>query len=304
MQLNQDTVKASSGNGLGALDLVLASWARRKEIDYRYQQDNMLMDKQHQFNLERDNNRAHQQMLVNGTSAVFQSHFDNLLEANKHGNSMERIGEQGNQTRLNTKESGHQARLTAGYKFKKDSALKEQVHGQNTEMERLKAGNEIGRMSDEALYKQQNEDQQSGNRIKLEREKGKTARKNEKHRVQTGIQGMRDLTSGLAENYDNPSTGISPLVANSGSLQNIGNSLREHPFLKANPNAGGGSAASGAPLAPQTGGPGDPDSAGNATVTPPKVKKTRTPRVKKVSTGGGLTEVRNSNIETGTRGGA
>lgn len=276
MQLNQDTVKASSNNGVGALNLVLANWARRKEIDYRYQQDNVLMDKQHQYNLERDSNRAHQQMLVNGTSAVFQSHFDNILEATKHGNSMERIGEQGNQTRQNTKESGHQARLTAGYKHKKDSALKEQVHGQNTEMERLKAGNEIARMSDEAVYSQQNEDRQSGNKIKLEREKGKQTRRNEKHRVQTGVQGMRDLTSGLAENYDNPSTGISPLVSNSGNLQNVGNNLKAHPFLKPNPKLGGGT-----PLAPSPGGPSNPDSSGEATVTPPKVKEPKVPKINK-----------------------
>lgn len=273
-QVNQNIVQASSGNGMDVLGSILNGWQRRKEIDFRYQRENQLMDKQHQMNLERDTHRAMQQTIATGTSAVIQSHFDNILEGNKHGNSMERIGEQGNQTRLNSKESGHQDRLTAGYKNKKDSALKAQVHGQNTEMERLKAGNEIGRMSDENLYKQQNEDQQSGNKIKLEREKGKQVRKNQKNVIQTGVQGMRDLSSGLAENHADPSTGISPLVSNPNGLQNIGNSLREHPFLKSNPNAGGGT-----PLAPSPGGPGGPDSSGEATVTGPKVRKPRVPKV-------------------------
>lgn len=274
---SRNVVQAGSGNGMDVLAPIIAGWQRRKEIDFRFSRENELMAKQHEFNIERDNNRAHQQMLVNGTSAVFQSHFDNLLESNKHGFAMERIGEQGNQTRLSTKESGHQARLTAGYKNKKDSALKTQVHNQNTEMEQLKAGNEIGRMSDEALYKQQNEDQQSGNKIKLEREKGKQTRKNQKNTIQTGVQGMRDISSGLAENYEDSSTGISPLVSNPGGLQNIGNSLREHPFLKPNPNAGGA-----APLAPSPGGPGSSDDSGEATVTGPKIKK---PTIKKTGTG-------------------
>jgi len=259
MSNRPNVVQAGSGNGANILGGLLNVWQRKKNMDYRYSRESELMQKQHELGMERDTHRAMQQTIATGAGAVINSHFDNILESTKNKNKLEQLGEEGTQDRLTSA----------------------QGHDQDTEMERLKAGNEIGRMSDENLYKQDFEDKQSGNRIKLEREKGKTTRRNEKHRVQTGVQAMRDLTSGLAENYDDPSTGISPLVANSGNLQNIGNALKSHPFLKPNPNAGNGNATGGAPLAPQTGGPVDPDSAGSATVTPAKVKKPRVPKVKK-----------------------
>ena len=275
----RNVVQASSGGGLGDLLYpILRGWQRRKEIDFRFSRENEIMDKQHAMNLERDTHRSRESMLAQGTVAAIQSNFDNLLETNKHGNKIEQIGASGSEDRLTLKESGAQDRRTIGHKFKKESALKAQVHAQDTEMERLEAGNEIGRMSDENLYKQQSEDQQSGNKIKLERERGKQARRNQKNTIQTGVQGMRDISSGLAENYEDPSTGISPLVSNPGGLQNIGNSLREHPFLKPNPNAGGA-----APLAPSPGGPGGSDDSGEATVTGPKIKK---PKIKRTGTGG------------------
>jgi hypothetical protein len=259
MSRKPNVVQAGGGNGMNVLGGLLNTWARKKDIDYRWGRESELLQKQHDLGMERDTHRAMQNTIAAGAGSVISSHFDNILESTKNKNKLEQLGEEGNQDRLTSA----------------------QGHGQATEMERLKAGNEIGRMSDEALYRQQNEDQVSGNRIKLEREKGKTTRKNEKHRVQTGIQGMRDLTSGLAENYEDPSTGISPLVSNSGNLQNIGNSLKNHPYMKANPNLGNGNATGGAPLAPQTGGPVDPDSAGSATVTPAEVKKPRVPKIKK-----------------------
>lgn len=271
-----NVVQASSGNGANALGAILNTWQRKKNIDYRYSRDNELLTRQHELGMERDTHKAMQSTIAAGTSAVINSHFDNLLETNRSANKIEQIGASGNEDRLTIKAGGKEDRRTIGHKAKKESGLKAQVHAQDTEMERLKAGNEIARMSDEALYKEKNEDQVSGNRVKLEREKGKTTRRNEKHRVQTGIQGMRDLTSGLAENYDDPSTGISPLVANSGNLQNVGNALREHPFLKANPKT-----TTAAPIAPSTGTNTGGDDSGNATVTPAKVKKPRVPKIKK-----------------------
>jgi hypothetical protein len=279
MNRQPNVVQAGSGNGMDVLGGLLNTWARKKDIDYRWSRDNQLLEKQHELGMERDTHKAMQSTIANGASAVINSHFDNLLETNRSANKMEQIGETGNQTRLNIKEGGAQDRRTIGHKAKKDSALKTQVHGQNTEMERLKAGNEIGRMADENLYRESLEDKQSGNKIKLEREKGKQTRNTEKSSVKTGIQGMRDLSSGLAENYEDPSTGISPLVANSGSLQNIGNSLRDHPYMKANPKT-----STAAPMAPKTGSNTGGDDSGSATVTAPKVKKPRAPRVKKTGT--------------------
>jgi hypothetical protein len=281
MSRKPNVVQAGGGNGMNVLGGLLNTWARKKDIDYRWGRESELLQKQHDLGMERDTHRAMQQTIASGTSAVINSHFDNLLESNRHGNKLEQIGEEGNQTRETIKVKGKDDRRTFTHRGKQDRLTSAQGHDQDTEMERLKAGNEIGRMSDEALYKSQNEDQVSGNRIKLEREKGRQTRNTERHRVQTGVQGMRDLTSGLAENYDDPSTGISPLVSNSGNLQNIGNSLKNHPYMKANPNLGNGNATGGAPLAPQTGGPVDPDSAGSATVTPAEVKKPRVPKIKK-----------------------
>jgi hypothetical protein len=229
--------------------------------------------------MERDTHKAMQSTIAAGTSAVINSHFDNLLETNRSANKIEQIGASGNEDRLTVKESGAQDRRTIGHKAKKESGLKAQVHAQDTEMERFKAGNEIGRMADESIYKQQGEDQQSGNKIKLERERGKQTRANQKNTVQTGVQGMRDISTGLAENYEDSSKGISPLVSNPGGLQNIGNSLRDHPYLKPNPKT-----TAAAPLAPNTGSNTGGDDSGSATVTAPKVKKPRAPRIKKTGT--------------------
>ena len=268
--LNQNIVQASNGGGANVLGSLLNTWQRKKNMDYRYSRENELLTRQHELGTERDRTRMMNNIMAEGTGAAINSHFNNILETNKNANKLGQIEATGGQDRLTIKEGGFQDRRTLTHKTKKESGLKAQVHTQDTEMERLKAGNEIGRMSDEAFYKKSNEDQQSGNRVKLEREKGRQARATQKNTVQTGVQGMRDISSGLAQNYDDPSTGISPLVSNPGGLQNIGNSLREHPFLKANPKI--------APIASNIGDNTGADDAGDAGVTPPKIVE---PKVKR-----------------------
>lgn len=270
--LNQNVVQASNGGGANVLGSLLNVWQRKKNMDYRYSRENELLTRQHELGTERDRTRMMNNIMAEGTGAAINSHFNNILETNKNANKMGQIEATGGQDRLTLKEGGFQDRRTVTHKAKKESAIKAQVHTQDTEMERLKAGNEIGRMSDEALYKGQNEEQVSGNRVKLEREKGRQARATQKNLVQTGVQGMRDISKDLYDNYNDPSVGTSPLVSGPDRIQNIGNNLGDHPFLNPNPNL------KVAPIASNIGDNTGADDAGDAGVTPPKIVE---PKVKR-----------------------
>jgi len=255
MSRRPNVVQAGGGNGMDVLGSIIGGWQRRKEIDFRYSRENELMKAQHDLNMERDTHRAKQQVIAQGTGALFQNHFDTLLEGTKSGHKLEQINATGEQDRTTLKESGKQDRRTFTHRGKQDRLTSAQEHGQAVEQENVR----------------------SGNKVTQTREQGRQDRTTITHQGKRSVKGMEDISKGLYDNAEDNSKGISPLVAGPSSLQNIGPLLRDHPLLSGKPS-------SKAPSEPAVGNPSGPDASGSATVTPPKVKKPRAPRVKKTGT--------------------
>jgi hypothetical protein len=239
---------------MDVLGSIIGGWQRKKELDFRYSRENDLMTRQHELNMERDTHRAQQQAIAQGTGSVIQSHFDNLLETTKNDNRLEQIGETGNQDRLTLKEGGKQDRRTFTHRGKQDRLT----------------------MADKDFYETGQKNLDSDNKIKQTREAGSQERRTITHTGKRNIKDMRTISSDLNANVQDTSTGISPLVAGPSSLQNIGPLLRDHPLLNGQSTK--------TPSEPSVGNPGGPDASGEATVTAPKVKKPRAPRVKKTGT--------------------
>jgi len=106
---NQNVVQAGSGNGFNPLGMVLRSWQRKKEIDYRFGHENELMTRQHELAMERDKNRTMNDIMAAGTIGVFNSHFDMVKDTRQHGQKIDQIKQQGRQTRLTETHKGKRA---------------------------------------------------------------------------------------------------------------------------------------------------------------------------------------------------
>jgi hypothetical protein len=254
MSRRPNVVQAGGGNGMDVLGSIIGGWQRKKELDFRYSRENDLMTRQHELNMERDTHRAKQQAIAQGTGAAIQTHFDTMLEGTKSAHKLEQIDASGNQERLTVKESGKQDRRTFTHRGKQDRLT----------------------MADKDTYETGQKTLDSDNKIKQTRESGSQERRTITHTGKRNITDMRTLSKDLDANAKDTSTGISPLVAGPGSLQNIGPLLRDHPLLNGK--------SSSTPAAPAVGNPSGPDSSGEATVTAPKVKKPRAPRAKKTGT--------------------
>jgi hypothetical protein len=254
MNRQPNVVQAGSGNGANILGGLLNTWQRKKNMDYRYSRENELLTRQHELGMERDTHKAMQSTIAAGTSAVINSHFDNILESNKHGNKLEQIGEEGNQTRETIKVKGKDDRRTFTHRGKQDRITSAQKSAEALDLENTS----------------------SANKVTQTREAGSQDRRTITHQGKRDLKGMRDLSRDLYDNAGDNSVGVSPLVAGPGALQNIGPSLANHPLLTGNRTT--------APIAPKKGSNTGGDDSGNATVTPAKVKKPRAPRVKKTGT--------------------
>jgi hypothetical protein len=238
-------------NVLGGL---LNTWQRKKDIDYRWGRDSELIQKQHELGMERDTHKAMQSTISAGASAVINSHFDNLLETNRSNNKIAQIGESGNQDRETAKVVGSQDRRTFTHRGKQDRLTSAQKSAEALDLENTS----------------------SANKVTQTREAGKEERRTITHQGKRDLKGMRDLSRDLYDNAGDNSVGVSPLVAGPGSLQNIGPLLKDHPLLTGKRTT--------TPIAPKTGSNTGGDDSGNATVTAPKVKKPRVPKVKKTGT--------------------
>jgi hypothetical protein len=255
MSRQPNVVQAGSGNGANILGGLLNNWQRKKNMDYRYSRENELLTRQHELGMERDTHKAMQSTIAAGTSAVINSHFDNILETNRSNNKITQIGESGNQDRETAKVVGSQDRRTFTHRGKQDRLTSAQKSAEALDLENTS----------------------SANKVTQTREAGSQDRRTITHQGKRDLKGMRDLSRDLYDNAGDNSVGVSPLVAGPGALQNIGPLLKDHPLL----NGNGGQAA---PMAPKTGSNTGGDDSGNATVTAPKVKKPRAPRVKKTGT--------------------
>lgn len=252
MSRRPNVVQASSGGGMDVLGNIIYGWQRRKEIDFRYSRENELMTRQHELNMERDTHRAQQQAIAQGTGAAIESHFNTMLEGTRNQHKLEQIGASGDQDRLTLKEGGKQDRRTFTHRGKQDRLT----------------------MADKDTYETGQKNLESDNKIKQTREAGSQERRTITHTGKRNVRGMQDITKNLYENAQDPSTGISPLVAGPDSLQNIGPHLGNNGIIT-------GEFKKTTPAEPSIGNPGGPDASGEATVTGPKIKK---PRVKKTGT--------------------
>lgn len=214
------------------------------------------------------------------------------------------------------------------YRWGRDNQLLERQHELATERDRTKTMNNVIASGTSAAisnyFDTTLENTKSGNKITQTKEAGRQERLSETHRSKRAHTDAVKFTKGLYENSLDYSKGISPAV--SINMQNVGNLLGGHPSLGLNRNTGAGeNPATGgkgrgkgrgkgkgkpAPLPPQVGTDATPDKGwgqpelpfgdpGSPSVTGPKIKK---PSAKKVSTGGGVTEIRNPKNETGRRG--
>jgi hypothetical protein len=111
--LQQNVVQASSGGGGGfnPLNMALRTWARRKEIDYRFGKEDALMTRQHELGMERDTHKAKQSVIAAGSSAAISSYFDGVLEDKKGGNKIKQTKEAGRQDRLTRTQRGNRDRI-------------------------------------------------------------------------------------------------------------------------------------------------------------------------------------------------
>lgn len=107
--LNQNVTQAGSGSGFNPLGMVLRSWQRKKETDYRFGKENELMTRQHELGMERDTHRAKQSVIATGASSAISSYFDTNLENTKSGNRIKLAKEQGRQERTTTTHRGKRA---------------------------------------------------------------------------------------------------------------------------------------------------------------------------------------------------
>ena len=257
MSRRPNVVQAGSGSGMNVLGGLLNTWQRKKDIDYRWGRDSELIQKQHELGMERDTHKAMQSTISAGASAVINSHFDNLLETNRSANKMAQIGESGNQERETAKVVGSQDRRTFTHRGKQDRLTSAQKSAEALDLENTS----------------------SANKVTQTREAGSQERRTITHQGKRDLKGMRDLSRDLYDNASDNSVGVSPLVAGPGALQNIGPLLKDHPLLSGNVKT-----TTAAPIAPKTGTNTGGDDSGNATVTAPKVKKPRVPKVKKTGT--------------------
>lgn len=107
--LNQNVTQAGSGSGFNPLGMVLRSWQRKKETDYRFGKEDELMTRQHELGKERDTHRAMQSVIASGSSAAINSYFDTTLENTKSGNKITQIKETGRQGRITETHRGKRA---------------------------------------------------------------------------------------------------------------------------------------------------------------------------------------------------
>lgn len=107
--LNQNVTQAGSGGGLSPLNMILRSWQRKKEIDYRFGKEDELMTRQHELGKERDTHRAMQSVIAQGAGSAINSYFDTSLENTKSGNRIKETKEKGRQDRISTTHRGKRA---------------------------------------------------------------------------------------------------------------------------------------------------------------------------------------------------
>jgi hypothetical protein len=121
-------------------------------------------------------------------------------------------------------------------------------HHYNTAMEGVKTAeldkrntrqNELDTQLEQAKHLQAKEriDLKTSGDVKVAQKTAAAARATKKHASVTDLNSMKALSAGLYENSKDPSTGVSPLVAGPGQLQNIGNALKGHPLLNFDANS-------------------------------------------------------------------
>ena len=236
--------------------------------------------------------------------------------------------------------SNWQRKKDIDYRWGRDNQIMERAHELRMERDRVGTMNDILSEGTKGAFKSHfdelRDNRVHGQKIGQIQEESNQERQTREHKDNQDLSLAQAITKGLYENSLDYSKGISPAV--SINMQNIGPHLAGHPSLGVpakdkktnageNPAADAGTPATGgkkpkvkvAPIAPKTGTAakadkgfaqaelpfennqlelpfGDPQ-----TGTSVKKASTRKPRAKKVSTGGGLTEIRNPNIETGSR---
>jgi hypothetical protein len=107
--MNQNVTQAGSGAGFNPLGMVLRSWQRKKEIDYRFGKEGDLLLQQHELGKERDTHRAMTNVIADGSSKAISNYFDTTLENTKSGNKIKQTKESGRQERITTTHKGKRA---------------------------------------------------------------------------------------------------------------------------------------------------------------------------------------------------
>jgi len=280
--MNQNVTQAGSGGANDLVSMVLQQWQRKKDIDYRWGRDNQILDRKHELNLERDRVGMMNDIMAEGTKGAFKSYYDELKDNRVHGQKIGQIQEEANQTRLTREHKDDQdislgERLTRGlYENSQDPS---KGTSPLTSINMQNVGPLLG-----------------GNPLLGVPEKDKKTKAGENPAADAGTP-----TGGKK-----PKTKVAPIAPKTGTAAKadsgfaqaelpFDNNQMEIPFGK--PSAKKKKitqADADFVVNPQ----GTAEVVGADGVTPAKIKK---PSAKKVSTGGGLTEIRNPNIETGNR---
>ena len=281
--MNQNVTQAGSGGAADLVGMVLQQWQRKKDIDYRWGRDNQIMERKHELNMERDRVGMLNDVMAEGTKSAFKSYYDELKDNRVHGQKIGQIQEESNQ-----------ARLTREHKDDQDISLGE----------RLTKGlyeNSIDPskgISPVTSINMQNVGPLLAGHPNLgipEKDKKTNAGENPAADAGTPTGGKK------------PKTKVAPIAPKTGTAAkaDIGFAQAELPFNNDQMELPFGKPRAKKKKVTQADADFVVNSQGTAEVvgadgvTPAKIKK---PSAKKISTGGGVTEIRNPKLETGKRG--
>jgi hypothetical protein len=281
--MNQNITQAGSGGASNLLDIVVSNWQRKKDIDYRWGRDNQIMERAHELRMERDRVGTMNDILSEGTKGAFKSHFDELRDNRVHGQKIGQIQEESNQERQ-----------TREHKDKQDLSLAQEItKGLYENSLDYSKG-----ISPAVSINMQN----IGPHLAGHPSLGVPAKDK---KTNAGENPAAD--AGTPAGGKKPKTKVAPIAPKTGTAAKadsgfaqaelpFNNDQMELPFGK--PRAKKKKitqADADFVVDPQ----GTAEVVGADGVTPAKIKK---PSAKKVSTGGGVTEIRNPKLETGKRG--
>jgi hypothetical protein len=273
---NQNVTQAGSGGAADLVGMVLQQWQRKKDIDYRWGRDNQIMERKHELNMERDRVGMLNDVMAEGTKGAFKSYYDELKDNRVHGQKIGQIQEEAGQTRA-TREHKDNQDMLLGERLTKGLYENSQDPSKGT--------------SPLTSINMQNVGPLLGGNPLL----GVKAKKKKKKDTNTDTPTTK---------VEEPTVDVAPIApkigtaakADSGFAQAelpFDNNQMEIPFGKPRAKKKKVTQADADFVV-------DPQGTAEA-VGADGITFTDKPRAKKISTGGGLTEIRNPKIETGNR---